>query len=487
MTTLLNVTETSDTDLVGRSLAGDREAFSQIVLRYQTLICSLAYSILGNLGESEDAAQETFIVAWKRLRHLREPSKLRSWLCGIVNNRARDSLRRDGRQAIAGAESIEESPDIASFEALPSETAISNEEQAILWRALCRVPEVYREPLILYYREQHSVQRVASSLELSEDAVKQRLSRGRKLLHQEVIDFVEDALTRTAPRESFTANVLSALPLGPGLVGSGGLTAAVGKSTAAKSGGLLAVITGSVASLAGVFAGIAAQWQIVQLSRSKREKQVKVAWFSAVWVFVALAWVIPPGLRAAARSFGWSDQTLAVATMANWWVYAGVFSTLAIVAFRWIFARRREAAAQRESAEPLPGRQWPRRLALISAVYVANVYWLLALAWRAEDIQAVATVTTFTLALAVWHFTRLAGKNRDEALTLAVQHVGMLWGAMLLTLTLCLDRWQAGWRGIDLAQWHQLQPAWVVPTLSLALVVWVGATLKLTGPKAIRG
>ena len=77
MTTLFNVTDTSDTDLVGRSLEGDREAFSHIVLRYQTLICSLAYSILGNLGESEDAAQETFIVAWKRLRHLREPSKLR--------------------------------------------------------------------------------------------------------------------------------------------------------------------------------------------------------------------------------------------------------------------------------------------------------------------------------------------------------------------------------------------------------------------------
>ena len=93
MTTLSTVADTSDADLVGRSLAGDwRTAFSQIVLRYQNLVCSLAYSVIGNLGQSEDAAQETFIVAWKRLRHLREPSKLRAWLCGIVSNRARDCV-----------------------------------------------------------------------------------------------------------------------------------------------------------------------------------------------------------------------------------------------------------------------------------------------------------------------------------------------------------------------------------------------------------
>jgi len=60
--------EQSDTELVSRSLAGDRDAFSHIVSRYQTLICSLAYSRIGNLGQSEDIAQEAFITAWKHLR-----------------------------------------------------------------------------------------------------------------------------------------------------------------------------------------------------------------------------------------------------------------------------------------------------------------------------------------------------------------------------------------------------------------------------------
>src|ERR1700761_2236682 len=135
-TTFDAVAKIADSDLVARSLGGDREAFSQIVVRYQTLVCSLAYNVLGNLGESEDAAQETFIVAWKRLRHLREPSKLRAWLCGIVHNRARDCVRRDGREAAAGAESLDVVQEVAAPEALPSELAIGEEEQAIMWRAL---------------------------------------------------------------------------------------------------------------------------------------------------------------------------------------------------------------------------------------------------------------------------------------------------------------------------------------------------------------
>ena len=53
----------SDADLVAESLAGDRDAFGQIVARYQSLICSLAYSATGSLPRSEDLAQETFLAA----------------------------------------------------------------------------------------------------------------------------------------------------------------------------------------------------------------------------------------------------------------------------------------------------------------------------------------------------------------------------------------------------------------------------------------
>src|SRR5436853_4533117 len=97
----------NDTELVNGSLLGDRDAFGQIVSRYQSLICSLAYSATGSLGESEDLAQETFITAWKHLRQLRERHKLRSWLCGIARNRINNMLRREGREPSRAAEPLE--------------------------------------------------------------------------------------------------------------------------------------------------------------------------------------------------------------------------------------------------------------------------------------------------------------------------------------------------------------------------------------------
>src|SRR6185369_8205503 len=125
----------SDAELVERSLAGDREAFGCIVSRYQTLICSLAYSRIGNLGQSEDVAQETFITAWKHLRLLREPAKLRAWLCGIVRNRVHKHLQREGREPAHHAETLESLHDLPASETLPSEQTVRREEEAILWRS----------------------------------------------------------------------------------------------------------------------------------------------------------------------------------------------------------------------------------------------------------------------------------------------------------------------------------------------------------------
>src|ERR1041384_1752714 len=105
MTTTVNpVIPSGDAELVSASLAGNREAFGEIVSRYQSLICSLAYSATGSLPQSEDLAQETFITAWKPLGKLRERDKFRAWLCGIARNRINNFLRREGREPVHKAE-----------------------------------------------------------------------------------------------------------------------------------------------------------------------------------------------------------------------------------------------------------------------------------------------------------------------------------------------------------------------------------------------
>jgi RNA polymerase sigma factor (sigma-70 family) len=210
---MTSVAANNDAELVSASISGDRDAFGQIVARYQSLVCSLAYSATGSLSQSEDLAQETFVAAWKQLAGLREPEKLRAWLCGIARNLINNWLRKQGREPSHRAEPLEEISESHSPEPLPVEQTISNEEQAILWRSLERIPEIYREPLVLFYREHQSIETVAQNLELTEDAVKQRLSRGRKMLQEEVIAFVECALEKTAPDKDFTLDVIAALPL----------------------------------------------------------------------------------------------------------------------------------------------------------------------------------------------------------------------------------------------------------------------------------
>ena len=248
---------TTDTDLVTQSLDGDRDAFGQIVSRYQSLICSLAYSATGSLGQSQDLAQETFITAWKHLRLLRERHKLRAWLSGIARCLIGKALRRDGREPIHAAEPLDFADESAAQEPLPSERVISKEEEAILWRSIERIPEIYREPLVLFYREHQSVETVAASLDLSKDAVKQRLSRGRNLLREEVLSFIEGALERSSPGKAFTIGVLAALPA----FASSATAASVGVM-AAKAGATTKAGAGLVAfnALAGPLTGFFSTW-----------------------------------------------------------------------------------------------------------------------------------------------------------------------------------------------------------------------------------
>jgi RNA polymerase sigma factor (sigma-70 family) len=225
--------------LVERCLGGDREAFGRIVERYQGLICALAYNACGNISHSEDLAQETFLAAWRHLESLKDRGRLRQWLCGIARHLIQESYRRATRDPLTASAPLEENV-VDGEESLQSgERTISKEEQAVLWRVLEGLPATYREPLILFYRQNQSVAEVAETMELSEDGVKQRLSRGRVMLGERVTKFVETALHSTGPKKEFTSGVLAALPAMTASTKAAavGATAAKG-SAAAKAAGL---------------------------------------------------------------------------------------------------------------------------------------------------------------------------------------------------------------------------------------------------------
>ena len=266
----------NDAELVGESLAGNRDAFGQIIMRYQSLVCSLAYSATGSLSQSEDLAQETFVAAWQQLADLREPQKLRAWLCGIVRNLIGNTLRRQGREPSHAAEPLTAANESPAAEPLPSEHLISREE-AILWRSIERIPETYREPLVLFYREHQSIESVAQNLELTEDAVKQRLSRGRKMLHEQVLAFVEGALEKTSPGKHFTLSVLAALPMGVASAKAATVGAALAKGGAAAKGVVtVGTLGGLLAMIGGAYVSFRAQ---ADDTKSPRERQFMIQVF----------------------------------------------------------------------------------------------------------------------------------------------------------------------------------------------------------------
>ncbi len=310
-----------DASLVARSLAGNRDAFGGIVSRYQSLICSVAFSATGSISRSEDLAQETFLTAWKDLRSLREPKQLRPWLCGIARNLVHNARRREGRDPSAIAEPIESAADAPAEHPLPTEQAISKEEEAILWRSMERIPEAYREPMVLFYRETQSVERVAAALGLSEDLVRQRLSRGRKLLQEQVLAFVEGALARSAPGADFTLGVVAALPgfSASALAATVATTAAKG-SLVAKAAGVLAVFTaftGLATSLVSGYASARANLNVMRTSQERAVffRQLKVMAIGGFLLVAALLGLVLP------RRF-WSAHPLTV-------VFIGVLVSLA--------------------------------------------------------------------------------------------------------------------------------------------------------------
>src|ERR1035437_2970457 len=374
----------NDAELVGESLSGNRDAFGQIVLRYQSLVCSLAYSATGSLSQSEDLAQETFVTAWKQLAGLREPEKLRAWLCGIARNLINNSLRKQGREPSHRAESLEEISESHSPEPLPAEQAISNEEAAILWRSLERIPEIYREPLVLFYREHQSIEAVAQNLELTEDAVKQRLSRGRKMLHEQVLAFVEGALERTNPGKAFTIGVVATLSLLATSAKAAAVTTTATKGgSAAKAatgaGMLSAFLTGGAImlfSLFGVF-GFFGRWVGRKMGRTSQQSPLGRNRIIQFWRTLAIGFflfVLPPML--VPHSMIHSHPGL---FRAMTWSLTAFYLLVAAAWFIWIWQRWRDS--RRHEDEKLETNQTTAKsyntwviLGIIGAAWIVGTF-----------------------------------------------------------------------------------------------------------------
>ncbi len=198
-------------ELIKSSLEGQAACFEVLVTRYQSLVCAITYSATLNLDKSEELAQEAFLLAWKNLSKLRDLTKFKAWLCRITKSVVLNWLRARKRDVLAQATSLESVTTHTSTDVEPAAMAIQKEQEAVVTQALASIPEGYRVPLILFYRENKSTKQVGATIGLNENATRQRITRARRLLKDQVATMVETTLAQSKPGKAFATGVVAAL------------------------------------------------------------------------------------------------------------------------------------------------------------------------------------------------------------------------------------------------------------------------------------
>jgi RNA polymerase sigma-70 factor, ECF subfamily len=179
-----------DGELIRQILDGDKRLFHELVRPYERAVYLSAYAVLKNHADAEEAAQETMIKAFTRLQQLGEPGKFKSWLSKIAINEARLKRRNEHGHLFEpmeqeAAEEMDPRPrDFADWRENPEETLDRVEVRTAVARALSGLPEKYRDVFVLRDVELMNINECATSLGLSEEAVKVRLHRARLMMRE---------------------------------------------------------------------------------------------------------------------------------------------------------------------------------------------------------------------------------------------------------------------------------------------------------------
>ena len=171
-----------DEALLQRARSGDREAFGDLVTRYQDELYTMALRMTGSPADAADIVQETFTRAYIRVADLRGVT-VRSWLFRVAVNAAHDIFRLQKRRPTSALEdregNIVELPDPTLG---PEHGALRREEAEAIRAALLRLPDDYRQVVVMRDVNDLSYDEIATALSIPVGTVKSRINRGRLLM-----------------------------------------------------------------------------------------------------------------------------------------------------------------------------------------------------------------------------------------------------------------------------------------------------------------
>ncbi|MCZ7543901.1 MAG: sigma-70 family RNA polymerase sigma factor [Anaerolineae bacterium] len=171
-----------DREIVTRVLDGDVDAFAGLIEAYQQPVFNLAYRMLGEANEAEDAAQEAFLRAYRNLHRYDMSRSFKTWLLSITSNYAIDRLRRRRLSWLSIDEPLPPHPALTSDAPDPEGAVIDGERADLVQDLLAKLPDDYRMVVTLRYWYDYSYAEIAEMTDSTESAVKSRLFRARRAL-----------------------------------------------------------------------------------------------------------------------------------------------------------------------------------------------------------------------------------------------------------------------------------------------------------------
>jgi RNA polymerase sigma-70 factor, ECF subfamily len=198
MPTRVMVQKVSDHALLEGTLAGDEDAFAELVSRYRNQITSYIYRMTNDYDGAVDLAQETFVRVYRAAGRYQNTYAFSTYIYRIATNLAISELRKRKRRRLVSLTGLlvggegEEARDFDAPDERPLQDTnlVDTETRRVVQKAISTLPEKYRAPLVLRDVEGKSYDEIAQILSTSEGTVKSRINRARNFLREKMRNYV---------------------------------------------------------------------------------------------------------------------------------------------------------------------------------------------------------------------------------------------------------------------------------------------------------
>ena len=189
--TALNLSSTSDRELVATAARGIEGSFEELVNRYQRPISAYVYRMVGDYDDALDLTQEIFIKIYASLSRYRPEFKFSTWIYKIAHNAAIDHLRRNSgreRSLTSGTEADHYELPLESECLSPEQQSEREERRGEIELVVRSLPTAYRELIVLRHSQDLTYEEIVEVTGLPLGTVKNRLFRAREMMRLQFIN-----------------------------------------------------------------------------------------------------------------------------------------------------------------------------------------------------------------------------------------------------------------------------------------------------------